>query len=96
MKRLYVVVRSDLCPSQQAVQSGHALAEFLLKRDTTWPNGTLIYLTVPDRESMNLLCYRLSLRDVDFVTFREPNINREITAIASLGTNSLFRKLPML
>lgn len=44
--KLYVVTRSDLTKSQQAVQAGHALAEFLLTQKTTWDNGTLVYLKV--------------------------------------------------
>jgi len=31
MDKLYVIVRKDLSPQQQAVQAGHSVAEFLLK-----------------------------------------------------------------
>ena len=50
MNKMYVVTRKDLSPEQQAVQAGHALAEFLLQQsDYEWDNGTLVYLTVPDQ-----------------------------------------------
>lgn len=31
MQKLYVLIRSDLSHEQQAVQAGHAVAEWLLK-----------------------------------------------------------------
>jgi hypothetical protein len=31
MKKLYVLIRKDLDPSYQAVQAGHAVAEWLLQ-----------------------------------------------------------------
>jgi hypothetical protein len=51
--KLYVIVRKDLYKSQQAVQAGHALAEYLLHGPpTAWHNGTLIYLGVSNENEL--------------------------------------------
>ena len=51
MLKLYVLIRDDLSPAQQAVQAGHALAQFGLEHPyqfKTWQedNNILIYLSV--------------------------------------------------
>lgn len=52
-KKLYVLVRKDLSKSQQAVQAGHAVAEYLLRGPLTiWGNGTLIYLGIKNEEEL--------------------------------------------
>lgn len=91
MKKLYVIVRSDLSKSQQAVQAAHAVAQFLKDHpDTEWPNGTLVLLKVP-----SLL--RL-IRWMDYAQsyFIEPDIGDEITAIAHYGKGDKFKNLKLL
>ena len=95
--KLYVVVRKDLSKSQQAVQAGHALAEYLLKRpDTQWDNGTLVYLAVKDEKVLKDLTDQLEYDNIDSIKFTEPDINDELTAIASLGTNRYFKQLRLI
>ena len=94
--KLYIVTRKDLSKSQQAVQAGHALAEFILNRNTEWDNGTLVYLQVSDENELKRLLLSLESSNIDYVKFREPDRDNEITAIASLGSNKFFKKLNLL
>lgn len=53
MLKLYVLIRDDISPAQQAVQAGHAVAQFGLehpKEFKTWQESSniLIYLSVGD------------------------------------------------
>jgi hypothetical protein len=51
--KLYVLVRKDLSRSQQAVQAGHAVGEYLLRGPSTvWGNGILVYLGVRNEEEL--------------------------------------------
>lgn len=94
--KLYIVTRKDLTKSQQAVQAGHALAEYLLKNNTTWDNGTLVYLSVPNKDILNYLTLRLKQDNISYTKFREPDLGDELTAIASLGSNRHFKYLKLL
>jgi hypothetical protein len=52
-RKLYVLVRKDLSKSQQAVQAGHAVAEYLLRGPSTlWGNGILVYLSVRNENDL--------------------------------------------
>ena len=97
MKKLYVVVRKDLSKSQQAVQGGHALAEYvLLNRDTEWDNGTLVYLSIRDETELKDLTKKLECDRIHHITFREPDIGDQLTAIASLGNNEHFERMSLI
>lgn len=97
MKKLYVVVRKDLSVSQMAVQAGHALAQYLLdSHPPDWKNETLIYLGVKNLGQLEMLKFKLSNNDIKFVEFCEPDLNDEVTAIASDQDCKFFEKLDLI
>ena len=53
--KLYILIRSDISPEQQAVQAGHAVAKFCQDHPgIAWRNGKLIYLSVKDHDSIEM------------------------------------------
>jgi len=97
MKKLFVLVRTDLSTSQQAVQAGHAVAEFLLHGHfSNWGNGTLIYLGVKGLYQLEDWMLKLKSLNVPFTIFREPDIENELTAIATDQGEKLFKRLRLL
>ena len=90
--KLYVVVNKNLTPSQQAVQSGHAVASFLRKYpNTQWSNGFLIYLkdepgTWPKEQAGNMMPHwSLKYGMNHYAEFIEPDLNNTVTAYAVFG-----------
>ncbi len=97
MTKMYVLVRKDLTRSQQAVQAGHALAEYLVKiPDTQWRNGTLIYLGVKGLRQLENWKLKLKRMEIEFAEFNEPDIGNETTALAIVSNENLFRNLNLL
>lgn len=95
--KLYIVTHKELSTSQQAVQAGHALAEFLLRGPKTfWSNGTLVYLGVDNRKQLELLQRKLDMEDIPYVKFVEPDMNNEVTAIATDVFCKPLKKLRLL
>lgn len=87
-EKLYVVVNEKLHPSQQAVQAGHAVAEFLRKNPhTQWANGHLIYLKDAPRDwgtkkDEMVDHWGASYGICDKAEFIEPDLGYKITAYA--------------
>jgi peptidyl-tRNA hydrolase len=95
--KMFVIVRKDLSTSQQAVQAGHALARFLMHGPfSRWQNGTLIYLGVKGRNQLENIKRKFEREDIPHMEFREPDLNNEITAIATDMNNQYIEKLNLL
>jgi len=83
-EKLYVVVNETLTPSQQAVQSAHAVAEFMRKNPhTQWSNGYLILLKSTPGYGGNMRGYKLA--GSEYAEFIEPDLENKVTAYASFG-----------
>ena len=96
-QKLYILVRKDLSKSQQAVQGGHAVAEYLLRGPSTaWPNGTLVYLGVRNETELKFWGTQITERGHTVVPFREPDMDNEITAIATECDGMLLNELRLL
>jgi len=97
MKKLYVIVRKDLSIPQMAVQAGHALAAYLLHSHfSRWQNETLIYLGVKNLSQLEKLKYKLDMEDINYIEFHEPDLNNEVTAIASDINCKHFERLNLI
>jgi len=79
----YVIVRTDMPKIHQAVQAGHAAQEAAKRFGKTPRINNLIYLQVPDKESLVAAMGNLGMNEIDFVPFYEPDYNRGLTAIAT-------------
>jgi len=96
MKRLYVLVRTDLTGSSSAVQAGHAVAQFMIEHPTEWNNSYLIYLGVDSKIELDKWAYKLYNRGRQS-RFKEPDLDNEVTAIAVSGVEQkFFKKLKLL
>jgi peptidyl-tRNA hydrolase len=99
--KLYLVTREDLSQKQQAVQTAHALREFVEhypKEDREWyeKSNTLVLLATRDEATLKELLEKARAKRVPVAPFHEPDRNHELTAIA-LGPKgkALCRRLPL-
>ena len=98
MDKLYVLVRKDITIQQQAVQAGHAVAEYILNcPQITWDNGTLVYLGVKNQDQLQKWAMKLDFVGIPYAVFREPDLNNEITALAAVSNDyRVFKSLQLI
>jgi len=102
--RLYVVVRADLPPGQQAVQACHAVTEYLYYNESVPPEArTIVLLSVRDEAALLRLVDEIELRlglargMAPVAIFREPDLDGQATALATAAptVRRLMRTLPL-
>jgi peptidyl-tRNA hydrolase len=88
LDKLYIVARADLPPGLQFAQGCHALRLFVAEHsevDKRWyeTSNNLVVLSVPDKHALAKLAYDLTVQGIEVSTFREPDLDNELTAIAA-------------
>jgi hypothetical protein len=94
--RLYVLVRRDLPLKAQAVQAGHAALQLLQEGLNGHWDGTLIYLGVSSENKLHLWSDKLTRKGISWTGFREPDMDNELTAIATLSDGKALSQLSLL
>jgi peptidyl-tRNA hydrolase len=93
MKRMYIVVRSDIAPGLQIAQACHAAREFTL-RCTEDVVENLVVLQASKEQLEQLVA--LADGRCAVVPFHEPDLDGEITAAAfGLGAKKLLSTYPL-
>ena len=97
MSKLFVLTRNDLPMNYQAVQAGHAIAQWMLdNKNQDWNNQTLVYLNVPNEEHLKYWCTKLDYKGISYTSFHEPDIGNQMTSIACHKNDKLFSKLKLM
>lgn len=93
MQRLYVLISNKLDSIYGCVQGGHAVAQWLLTHpNQEWNNNYLIYV----RADISQWKEKLDILNIDYTEFKEPDLDYQITALAVLNNDKIFKKLKLI
>ena len=93
MQRLYVLIDNNLDSIYGCVQGGHVVAQWLLNHpNPDWNNSYLIYVSA----NISKWKEKLDILEVDYTEFREPDLNNQITALAVLNNDKMFKNLRLI
>ena len=88
--KMYILIRDDLPKNKQAVQGGHALAQFALdwpESFNKWNNHTIVYMKVGYDELRDLEFSLVEDYGLACSEFYEPDLGDQLTALAVLNSN---------
>jgi hypothetical protein len=98
--KLYLIVRTDLSPEQQAIQAGHAAVEWARRYGHLYEHPTFVLLEAKNKAHLKWLMVQMALTGWPYTAFHEPNRNEGLTALAvhyhGSKEKKLFYKLPLL
>ena len=93
MQRLYVLIDNQLDSIYGCVQGGHVVAQWLLNHpNQNWNNSYLIYVSA----DISKWKERLDILEIDYTEFREPDLNNQVTALAILNNDKIFKNLKLI
>ena len=93
MQRLYVLISKKLDSIYGCVQGGHAVAQWLLNHpNQEWNNNYLIYVSA----DVNQWKHKLDILGIDYTEFKEPDLDNQITALAVLNHDHVFKNLQLI
>jgi hypothetical protein len=85
------LIRKDLKSPYKFVQGAHAVAaQCLQDGGFLWDNETLVFLDVEDQNRLELAQIKLEDQNFQFIRFREPDLNYQLTAIACASEDEKF------
>lgn len=102
--KLVLVTRADLPVGMQAAQVAHALRQFVqehaqIEREWFAKSNTLVLVKVPDEVALSRLLEHAKCLRIAVSSFREPDLDDEVTALAlqpCSATKRLTRNLPLI
>jgi hypothetical protein len=90
---MYIILRKDLDPAYQIIQSGHALFEHALSiTDKPDEISHFCLLEAKDEDELLKISEKLERKDIDFTLFHEPDHEAGYTAIAAGPIDGTDRK----
>ena len=98
MKQIYLVtiVRNDITNGQQLAQSIHAASEFAHKfpnQFNDWMTNSqyVVSLSADNEQHLKEVLTKLEWFGAHVVTFREPDMDNQLTSIAFYGTPKMMK-----